>query len=280
MKRFAVCATLILLVANYVNAEGTWTAVNKPGTPNGTAIAGISGNSVLGMVNGSNYIYDKTNGSWSVLPYKMAVATGISGSNVVGMGNGQSYVYNISSQKWTTLAYPGGSDTHAYGISGNSVVGWYYGDNTTHGFLYDGVNYSSINYPGATHTNLYAIDGNRFIGGCNYGGFLYDGTNWTILSYPGSTYTNPYGISGDNIVGVYGDSSGNRRSFLYDGTNWTTLDMPGTVHQTYVTGIDGSNVVGSYYDGAYNHGFIYTIPEPATIGLLALGGLLLRKRRV
>ena len=55
--------------------------------------------------------------------------------------------------------------------------------------------------------------------------------------------------------------------------------MPGA-NYTYAFGIDGSNIVGFYYDGSREHGFLYTIPEPGTVLLLGLGGisLILRKR--
>jgi len=51
--------------------------------------------------------------------------------------------------------------------------------------------------------------------------------------------------------------------------------------------IDGSNIVGIYDDASGAHGFLYTIPEPATLlpavslsnPFLGLGGLLLRKRK-
>jgi hypothetical protein len=97
------------------------------------------------------------------------------------------------------------------------------------------------------------------------------GANWTTLDMPGAVFTYAYGIDGSNIVGTYWDDSGNH-GFLYNGSEWTTFDMPGVV-STYVRGIDGSHIVG-YYDDA--HGFIYTIPEPATFLLLMTGALLAR----
>lgn len=74
----------------------------------------------------------------------------------------------------------------------------------------------------------------------------------------------------------------NARGFLYDGVNWTALDMPGA-SDTMPSGIYGNCIVGSYYYGDYDmpnvSGFIYTIPEPATLFLLALGGLFLKRAR-
>lgn len=70
-------------------------------------------------------------------------------------------------------------------------------------------------------------------------------------------------------------------SFLYNLDNQvlTSLQFPGA-RDTIAQGIDGDNIVGGYDDafGKY-HGFIAVIPEPATILLLALGGMILRRRK-
>ena len=82
---------------------------------------------------------------------------------------------------------------------------------------------------------------------------------------------------GGNIVGLHFD--GNYRSFIYDGTTYTTLDVPGAA-DTYLYGIDGDNIVGRYSDADYNsQSFVSAIPEPATLSLLTLGGLMLLRRR-
>ena len=61
--------------------------------------------------------------------------------------------------------------------------------------------------------------------------------------------------------------------------NVTTLDVPGA-SGTVAFGIDGDNVVGYYLDANfYTHGFIATIPEPATLSLLTLSTLMLLRRR-
>jgi hypothetical protein len=103
---------------------------------------------------------------------------------------------------------------------------------------------------------------------------------WTTLDYPEASATVAYGISGSSIVGEYIDGSGNSRGLLYNGSTWTTLDYPGS-NCTETLGISGSNIVGVYFDapGSDSHGFIYTIPEPATLLLLGLGGLAIMRRR-
>jgi hypothetical protein len=93
-------------------------------------------------------------------------------------------------------------------------------------------------------------------------GYARAGT-WTTLDAPGAIHTCITGIDGSKLVGSYTDVSGDH-GFLYNGTTWTTLDMPGAA-STYIQNVDGSNFVGFYYDSSgYEHGFIYTIPEPAT----------------
>ena len=64
----------------------------------------------------------------------------------------------------------------------------------------------------------------------------------------------------------------------YTISDYTTLDVPGA-SDTRAYGIDGGNVVGRYYDGSSNHGFLAVIPEPATLSLLAVGMLMACRRR-
>jgi hypothetical protein len=85
--------------------------------------------------------------------------------------------------------------------------------------------------------------------------------SWTNLDDPlGTTF--PGGISGNNVVGYYGGQMGDY-GFLDNGPNFTTLNDPSAettgLNHTQANGVDGSNVVGWYYDlvGAGVHGFLY-----------------------
>ncbi|MHC4740513.1 MAG: PEP-CTERM sorting domain-containing protein [Planctomycetota bacterium] len=188
------------------------------------------------------------------------------------------------SGSWTTFEFPEAEDTWAKDIDVENIVGYYTdASETAHAFLYDGTSWTSLDFPGASSTYASGIDGDNIVGSYkddsdNTHAFFYDGITWTSLDFPGAVYTNADGIHGDNIVGHYRDASLNDHGFLYDGTSWIQLDFP-DASSTGAKGIDGDRIVGYYWDGSTTHGFIYTIPEPATILLLGLGVSVLRKRR-
>jgi hypothetical protein len=125
---------------------------------------------------------------------------------------------------WITLDMPGYTvNTMARGIDGSNIVGSYDDASGTHGFLYNG-------------------------------------TNWTTFDMPGASETCPSGIDGSKIVGRYYDASG-VHGFFYNGSRWTTLDMPGAPHYTDVYGIDGSNIVGNYEDVSGIGHFFYIMVQ-------------------
>ena len=267
-KVITTCLVVVLFGVGYVKAD-TWTTIDYPGATS-TVTYGIDGRNIVGSYNnGNGFLYNGT--TWTTLAYPGATGTspyGISGNNIVGecsLNNDErSFLYNGTN--WTTLFdYPGASWTWAKGMSGNNIAG-YYTDSSglAHGFTYDGTNYAALNYPGAMQTFVYGISGNNIIGDYDSGGtdhgFLYDGTNWTVLPF------SPGGIDGSNVVGD---------NFLYNVTTGklTTLNM--AEPWIWAEGISGNSIVGIYTDSSNNeHGFLYTVPEPASLLLLGLGGLL------
>ena len=125
---------------------------------------------------------------------------------------------------YTTLSAPGASETFAYGIYGNNIVGEDYTGSGNYGFLYNAVS----------------------------------GT-YTTLSVPGAVQTAAYGISGNNIVGWYNPGGPNTEGFLYNtiSQTYTTLNVPGAL-MTRANGIDGDNITLWSTSGA----FLYKYGEP------------------
>jgi hypothetical protein len=294
--------------------------IDVPQAGKGTFAVGISGDMIVGGYYSSAAVNHGFIANRTLLPtdpslpsdsaYKKfdvpgSLATtisGISGNRSVGSytdGDGtHGFVYESSMPisvsnptNPTPLNYPTAPTyTVANGISGNNIVGFFQNDGI-HGFLYDGTNWTPIDDPtaGTQFTVAYGISGSDIVGyfmeSDHLHGFSYRGGAYTTLDFPGSISTAAYGISGDNIVGAYQDWEGGYHGFLFDGANWKTLNVASPdALSTKAYGISGNQVVGEYIDTSFvNHGFIATIPEPSSIALLALGGLIcgaaIRRRR-
>ena len=132
----------------------------------------------------------------------------------------------------------------------------------THGFLYDGANYTTIDSPASGETiYLLAVDGKNVVGVCKSGtnqwsSFLYDGATFKTVINPKAAYgTLANGISGTNIVGNYYDDLGISHGFLYNGQEFTTIDHPLATIGTSINAISGNRIAGWYRDSTNSHGF-------------------------
>ncbi len=205
-----------------------------------------------------------------------------------------------------TLSHPDGYDTHAYGISGTSIVGFVgykvitdrgYADVPQHAFLYDTATdtWTTLDHPNGTiaYTRGDSIDGNKMVGyfsdrqGTH--GFIYDTTgdpsdpaSWTTVNYGGGSTANStflYGIDGDYLTGRYINASGNEVGFIYDGQGtWTTFNYPGA-YKTRAYGVDVSEgmVTGFYQiSGGGAHAYLYDMSrspdDPAAWSSLSYPG--------
>jgi len=264
-----------------------WAVIDNPWASE-TFASNISNNEVVGCWGPGatqGFSYNRLTNSWNVLNKpgftSYSQIDSIDDGHVVGryMDDSGSHGFVYENGNWTSLDMPGVSSTEVHDMDGINILGAGY-QGKWYGFLYDGVNWNPIDKPGASSTQPTGISGNKIVGGYDSGlSFLYDGTNWTELNMPGAKSTHACAIDGDDIGGFYYDSIGKMHGFLYDGVNWKSIDAPNATTRTVVSGINGDDIVGYYGDASGYHGFVYTIPEPATIGLLSLGVLALSRKR-
>ncbi|HEX2972871.1 MAG TPA: hypothetical protein VHP11_11090 [Tepidisphaeraceae bacterium] len=268
----------------------TFTTLEMPGSvaQYGTCPLGVDRTSIVGIYytadsRSHGFLYNGS--SWTSLDYPGAVETcayGVSGSRIIGTyvdASLQTHGFLYDGSAWRSLDVPGGEQTMAFGIDGETIVGYYMQPNgygaSARGFVYDGSTYTMLQNPAAAFSFAMDIEAGRILvhsakdDGSTYNS-LYDGTGWRDLAFPAGT---AYGISGNQIV-----ASDLKHSYMLDGTDLTCLDVPGA-QVTVVHGISNGTVVGRYHTGGVVHGFVATVPEPLSIVLLAVGGLLLGRRR-
>ncbi len=290
IRAFLMSAAVIATgVSSHLQAAWTWTAFNFPGATY-TTPKGISGDTIVGIYSGGGFVYQ--GGAWTTLKHPSGVSAlprGISGNRIVGSyGASQSFVYDGST--WTDLTYPGASSTTVTGIFGSRIIGSFfvYGQ-PQQGFVYDGTAWTAISFPGAMSTTPAGIWGNTIVGAylgadLRSRGFIYDGNTWETVDYwYGDPYTQTFlsGVFESTIIGSWTTAYQNYSyGFLIDEGQWTQVYPHPEGFDAELTGIWGDTIVGTYWglEGGI-HGFVLTVPEPGSLALLALAGLLAVRRR-
>ena len=119
-----------------------------------------------------------------------------------------------------------------------------------------------------------------------YHACLYSGGQMQYLgTLPGCTQSYACGVNNiGQIVGwAQNDTSGTAHAFLYTGGQMLDLgvDLMNTITSGAIAINDAGQIAGHGLDGSgQEHGFLLTpTPEPATLSMLALGGLALLRRR-
>jgi uncharacterized membrane protein len=201
--------------------------------------------------------------------YDIALGASYDGSVIVGAGN---YFTQRQAFRWT----------QATGMTGLGFLASNNPFSRANSVTSDGkivVGYGGNN---AGHTE--AFSWNESGGGMTGLGFLPGG----------GYYSEARAVSGDGsiIVGRSDTASGDA-AFIWDAShgmrnlkdimvNEFGLDLTGwTLDWAYGVSDDGSVITGTGFNPAgYSEGWVLTTPEPATLSLLALGGLALLRRRM
>lgn len=168
------------------------------------------------------------------------------------------------------INYPNGQLTRIYDNSGSTVVGYYFDSQfVEHGFSEtDGV-FTSIDAPMAgsdplgSGTYPEAVSGSTIVGYSydknfsylGYHGFSLTGGVFTPVNYPPlAVLSAPPGfgrMSGNTIVGSYAG-----QGFIVVNGAFSSLNFP-FQPLTFPGGVDGSTVVGSYFETSqHGHGFV------------------------
>ncbi len=181
---------------------------------------------------------------------------------------------------FTTIDVPGADFlTNVLGInSAGDIVGDYQDATGVHGFLYDGVSFTTIDVPGASETHAYGIDNTErivgyFINIFGPHGFVYDTGTYTPFDVPGSPYTFAFGINDLGLI--VGNASGG--GFLYNGSTATVINVPGAAFTNVFRINDSAQIVGDFGDALGTHGFLLsggsfnTIDVPGAAATLVQG---------
>jgi uncharacterized membrane protein len=235
----------------FLLSSGVFTTIDVPGAGSTTARAISSRGDIVGGYDkaGVGHGYLLSGGVFTTIDFPGADTTptrvcgqrggtAAGGINLLGdivgiySEGGDFHGFLLSRGTFTTIDVPGGTCTHALGIStAGDIAGWFIGaDTLIHGFLLSGGIFTTIDVPGNLAAAAFGIDpSSTFIVGKyspttpTFGvlvhGFLLTGGVFTTIDVPGVTVTEAFGVNpqGD-IVGDYVDSLGNGHGFLFGKT--------------------------------------------------------------
>jgi hypothetical protein len=260
--------------------QGQYTNENFPGSAQ-TQVVGINSNASPTTVGfwvdamGNNFGFVDQGNSFTSIADPSTPTTGTMVNQLLGVnnnnvaagfyvdaaGNAQGYLYNIGTMAFTPIILPlsfNAMMTTATSVNNAGEVTGFYTDTAgnIHGFLDNGGTFTSFDDPSGNGTNT------MFLGLNNNG----------------------------MVSGSYVDSAGVTHGLVYNIllNTFQTVDDPHSsatpafgVTGTTVNGLnDKGQLVGFFSDGTNVNGFLATpVPEPGTLAMMALAGILASLRR-
>lgn len=188
-------------------------------------------------------------------------------------------------------ALQAGTPSSARAINDNGhVTGWSGLSSYEHAYFYDGTTMHDIGYLGTSRprrTLAFDINNNdQIVGSCGVLAFLYSDGTMNSLGHLGGSESDAYGINDSGQVVGRSWITGNTtpHAFLYDGSVMidlnTLLQANSGWELTEARDINNlGQIVGQGKINGEKHAFLLTpIPEPCTLLLLGMGGMLIKKR--
>ena len=183
-----------------------------------------------------------------------------------GVASAQNSAYDF-----VKLEYPGAVYTDATGINNAGHVVGTYADvqGRLHGYVFDGVNYTTVDFPGSIHNFVFGIGPAGEILGTHadiftgyWTAWIKDAQGFRVVPAPYPSADVRHINTAGKIVGSWDTGGPNpepAKGFLFDGTQYSIVEPPGA-RMTVAYGINEADIIsGSFFDSAANrlHGFAY-----------------------
>jgi hypothetical protein len=233
--------------------------------------------------------------------FTKSAAVGISGTQQVGSGSGSAtggnshaLLWNGSAASYVDLHPSVFAGSNAVGISGTQQVGLGYTiGGYEHALLWNGsaASFIDLNPSGFVWSIANGTSGTQQVGwgtpGEGYHALLWNGSAGSVidLNPSGFVWSIAYGTSGTQQVGSgMGSATGdNNHALLWNGSADSYVDLHQFLSSDFISsealGIAGNgNIIGYATDSLGNtHAILWQVPEPATLLLLGLGAVILRR---